>query len=85
MAKNTGKVREFCQYGRVRTLFKCMLVFQEMEDALRTFASKPEHKKADSTVVAILSRGVEGAVCGTDSTSTCREMKRIFFLCEANI
>ena len=51
MAKNTGKVREFCQYGKVRTLFKCMLLFQEMEDALRTFASKPEHKKADSAAV----------------------------------
>ena len=45
--------------------------FQEMNDALRTFASKPEHKKADSAVVAILSHGVEGAVCGTDSTGTC--------------
>ena len=58
-----------------------------MEDALRTFASKPEHKKAVSAVVAILSHGVEGAVCGTDSTSTCREMKRkiSFILCEANI
>ena len=57
-----------------------------MEDVLRTFASKPEHKKADSAVVAILSHGVEGAVCGTDSTSTSREMKRkSVFLCEAKI
>ena len=56
-----------------------------MEDALRTFASKPEHKKADSAVVAILSHGVEGAVCGTDSTSTCREKKISFISCEAKI
>ena len=56
-----------------------------MEDALKTFASKPEHKKADSAVVAILSHGVEGAVCGTDSTSTCREKKISFILCEAKI
>ena len=57
-----------------------IVAFQEMEDTLRTFAAKPEHKKGDSAVVAILSHGVEGAVCGTDSTSTCREMKRKSFL-----
>ena len=39
-----------------------------MKDELAMFANKPEHKNVDSTIVAILSHGVEGAVCGTDST-----------------
>ena len=41
-----------------------------MKNELDVFARKREHAEVDSTIVAILSHGVEGAVCGTDSTGT---------------
>ncbi len=39
-----------------------------MKEKLAAFSQKPEHKNVDSSIVAILTHGQEGAVCGTDST-----------------